>query len=102
MAVPKAKHVPQRTCIGCRTTSSKREFVRIVRTPEGSIEVDATGKRDGRGAYVCARPECWAEAIKKDRLANALRATITQSDREALASYGEQLAPAAAGIGSKE
>ncbi len=100
MAIPKAKHVPQRTCIGCRTTSSKREFVRVVRTPEGTVEVDPTGKRSGRGAYVCARAECWAEAIKKDRMAHALRTTISQSDRETLERHGAQLESAATVVGS--
>ena len=96
----KAKHIPQRTCVGCRSTSSKREFVRVVRTPEGAVEVDPTAKRPGRGAYICARPDCWKEALKKDRLAHALRTTISQSDVEALERYGEQLAPASAAVGS--
>jgi predicted RNA-binding protein YlxR (DUF448 family) len=96
----KAKHIPQRTCVGCRSTSSKREFVRVVRTPEGAVELDATAKSPGRGAYICAKPDCWTEALKWDRLAPALRTTISQSDREALERYGEQLAPAGAAIGS--
>lgn len=102
MAATKAKHIPQRTCIGCRATSSKREFVRVVRTPEGAVVVDGTGKRPGRGAYICGRPECWSEAIKKDRLAHALRTTISQADREALERYGDRLETAAAAIGSSE
>lgn len=89
-AATKPRHVPQRTCVGCRTTSTKREFVRVVRTNE-VVEVDGTGKRAGRGAYVCARPECWAEALKKDRLANALRTTVSASDREALERYADGL-----------
>ena len=100
MLATKTKHIPQRTCIACRTTSSKREFVRVVRTPEGAVAVDATGKASGRGAYVCARSECWAEAMKKDRLAHALRATISQADRAALERYAEQLEPAATAVGS--
>lgn len=100
MLATKTKHIPQRTCVACRTTSSKREFVRVVRTPEGAVEVDAAAKRPGRGAYVCARPECWREAIKKDRLAHALRTTISQADREALERYGEQLETAPAAVGS--
>jgi predicted RNA-binding protein YlxR (DUF448 family) len=96
----KAKHIPQRTCVGCRSTDAKRQFVRVVRTPEGTVEVDPAAKRPGRGAYICARPECWKEALKKDRLAHALRATISQAGREALERYGEQLAPAGAAAGS--
>ena len=96
----KAKRVPQRTCAGCRTTSAKREFARIVRTPEGAVEVDPTGKRNGRGAYLCERGECWEVALKKDRLARALRATISPEEREALRRYGERFQPATAGVGS--
>jgi hypothetical protein len=100
MPATKTKHIPQRTCIACRTTSSKRQFVRVVRTPEGAVTVDTTGKAAGRGAYVCAQSDCWAEAIKKDRLAHALRTTISQADHEALERYAEQLEPAAAAVGS--
>ena len=94
------KHIPQRTCVGCRTTSGKREFIRVVRTPEGMVEVDITGKRNGRGAYLCARAECWAAALGKDRLARALRATISPAERETLRRYGEQFQPAPIGTGS--
>jgi len=89
------KHVPQRTCIGCRTTSAKREFVRVVRTPEGTVEVDPTGRRNGRGAYLCARKECWEEALKKDRLGRALRATVSAAERTELARYAARFEPAA-------
>lgn len=91
------KHIPQRTCVGCRTTSAKREFVRIVRTPEARVQVDATGKSSGRGAYLCASRPCWEEALKKDRLARALRTTIEAEDRAALMQYAERLEPAAVG-----
>ena len=94
------KHIPQRTCAGCRTTSAKREFVRTVRTSEGRVEVDPSGRSAGRGAYVCADPACWAEALKHDRLARALRTTISNEDREALRRYAEQLAPVAGAVGS--
>lgn len=93
------KHIPQRTCVACRTTGDKRKLVRAVRTPEGSVEVDASGKRDGRGAYLCARPACWEEALKSGRLAAALRATISAHDRDALRRYASQLESAAA-VGS--
>ena len=94
-----AKHVPQRTCAGCRTTSAKRQFLRIVRTPEGTVEVDPTGKRNGRGAYLCARRECWETALKKDRLARSLRASLSPQGREELRRYGEQLEPTPVGVG---
>lgn len=95
----KAKHIPQRTCVGCRTTSAKRAFVRIVRTPEGTVEVDPTGKRNGRGAYLCAQRSCWEHALKRDRLARALRAPLSAADRAALERYSAQFGPAvAAGV----
>lgn len=90
------KHIPQRTCVACRTTGDKRKLVRAVRTPEGSVEVDPSGKRDGRGAYLCARPACWEAALKNGRLAAALRATISARDRDALRSYARRLESAAA------
>ena len=92
------KRVPQRTCVGCRSTSGKREFVRVVRTPEGTVEVDPSAKRAGRGAYVCARASCWQEALKRDKLARALRTTISAADRAALRRYAEQLEPAAVSV----
>ncbi len=62
------KHIPQRTCIACGTTKPKRELLRVVRTPQGAVELDAGGKKSGRGAYVCARRSCWELALKKHRL----------------------------------
>ena len=81
------RRVPQRTCVACRSTSGKRDFVRIVRTPAGAIEVDETGKRAGRGAYLCANPACWAEALKKGRLDSALRVKLSADDRLRLSQY---------------
>jgi predicted RNA-binding protein YlxR (DUF448 family) len=88
--VSTTRHVPQRTCVGCRTTSSKREFVRVVRTPEGTVEVDESGRRNGRGAYLCAQAACWDEALKRDRLGRALRTTVSNQDTEALRRYAER------------
>lgn len=88
----KPRHVPQRTCVGCRETGAKREFVRVVRTPIGTVEVDPTGKKSGRGAYLCRRPECWQAALKKDRLGHALRTTLSEADRAALLEHAEGLA----------
>ena len=93
----KTKHIPQRTCVGCRTGSAKREFVRVVRTPEGTVVVDPTGKRNGRGAYLCAQRSCWEEALKKDRLSRALRTNVSAQDAEALRGYARRFEPAAVG-----
>ncbi len=87
----RTRHVPVRTCVGCRDTTAKRELVRIVRTPEGRVEVDPTGKRPGRGAYVHRDYRCWQAALKRDRLAHALRTAISPQDREALVAYAESL-----------
>ena len=76
--------IPQRTCVACRETANKRGLVRIVRTPEGRVQVDLTGKANGRGAYLHESHECWQAALKKDRLAHALKATIAADDRTAL------------------
>lgn len=70
--MPKVRKVPQRMCVGCRVMKNKKELMRIVRTPEGSIEVDETGKKSGRGAYICRDANCLAIAIKGKRLQKAL------------------------------
>ncbi|BAS27535.1 RNase P modulator RnpM [Limnochorda pilosa] len=67
------RHVPERTCVGCRTTRPKRELVRVVRTPEGAVELDPTGKRSGRGAYLCRNMECLEKAVRGKGLERALR-----------------------------
>ncbi|MFQ5987273.1 MAG: RNase P modulator RnpM [Dehalococcoidia bacterium] len=85
------KHIPQRTCIGCRQTRPKRELVRIVRNTTGAVEVDPTGKKSGRGAYLCKAKGCWEAALKKERLDRALRIKIAQENRRELAQYAEML-----------
>ena len=86
------KHVPQRTCIACRSTESKRGLVRVVRTPEGRVELDPTGKKNGRGAYVHETAACWDEALKKERLARALKVTPPAEDIEQLTAHAASLA----------
>jgi predicted RNA-binding protein YlxR (DUF448 family) len=78
--------LPQRTCISCRSTSGKREFVRLVRLPEG-VEVDLTGKKQGRGAYLCPNPDCWETALKKGRIELALKTKLTPDDRLRLTEF---------------
>ncbi|HEU5015806.1 MAG TPA: YlxR family protein [Roseiflexaceae bacterium] len=70
---PRPKHVPQRTCIACRKTDAKRGLIRLVRDADGRVVVDPTGKRSGRGAYLCHEPACWEQALKRNGLARALR-----------------------------
>jgi len=83
----KQKHVPLRTCISCRETKSKRELLRVVRTPDGHVTIDATGKKSGRGAYLCARRSCWENAIKKHRLEQEFEVPISEEDRAELDAY---------------
>ncbi len=70
----------------------KRALVRVVRTPEGRVVVDSTGKRSGRGAYVHAQRSCWETALKGS-LAHALKVTLPEEDRRALEAFAETMAP---------
>lgn len=76
----KTRKVPVRTCTACRTSSDKRQFIRIVRTPEGNVEIDPTGKANGRGAYLCATQDCFETARKRRRLDSALRVSLQDDD----------------------
>ncbi len=78
------RHIPQRTCVVCRETAAKRTLTRIVRTGDDGVHVDPTGKRNGRGAYLCDQPKCWTRAIDGDVLAKALRTALTDVDRDRL------------------
>lgn len=78
------KRTKQRTCIECRKTDSKQEFIRIVRTPEGSIEYDPTGKANGRGAYVCSLA-CFEKAARARKFDRALRTSVDKERYEQLA-----------------
>lgn len=86
------KHVPLRTCIACRSTEAKRGLVRVVRTPEGRVELDATGKKNGRGAYVHESRTCWDEALKKDRLGRALKVAVPPEDIVQLQAHAQSIA----------
>lgn len=70
------KHIPMRTCVGCRTTRPKRDLIRVVRDPEGNVNLDLTGKRSGRGAYLCPNEQCLERAVKGRQLDRALELTI--------------------------
>ncbi len=78
------KKVPQRTCMGCQAKKEKRELVRIVRSPEGEISVDMTGKKPGRGAYICPNLECLNKVVKSKRLERSLETAISQEIYEML------------------
>lgn len=90
------RHIPQRTCVACRSERPKREMVRIVRAPDGVVSVDPTGKQSGRGAYLCLQPTCWQTALKRHALDRALKTELSAADREALAAFGASEATAVA------
>lgn len=81
------KHVPMRTCISCRETKPKRELLRVVRTPDGHVLLDATGKKSGRGAYLCAKLSCWENAIKKKRLEQEFELALSEEDKAGLEAF---------------
>jgi predicted RNA-binding protein YlxR (DUF448 family) len=72
----RARKIPQRMCVGCREMKNKKELIRIVRTPDETILVDPTGKKSGRGAYICPNVECFNLAVKGKRIAKALEREI--------------------------
>lgn len=82
------KRIPMRKCIGCNEMKDKKQLIRIVRSSEGELNVDLTGKMSGRGAYICNRLECFDAAVKAKRLERsfktAIPAEIYQALREAL------------------
>lgn len=82
------KHIPQRTCVVCRQKCDKRQLTRLVNTPEAGVVIDPTGKRNGRGAYLCDNPDCWAKAASGQVLNRALHTELTQAEKELIASYG--------------
>jgi predicted RNA-binding protein YlxR (DUF448 family) len=96
----RAKHVPQRTCVGCREVLAKRELLRLVRTPDG-VWPDPTGKLNGRGAYVHANQDCLRRALKGG-LEGALRTQLSAEDRERLEALMAELPAAKAVAANKE
>ncbi len=85
----RVKHIPQRTCVGCRTVLPKRQLIRLVRTANG-VQVDSTGKLAGRGAYLHDRRACWERALK-GALAHALKVDLSPEDRQRLQAFLETL-----------
>ncbi len=98
----KLRKPPIRTCVACRTTSDKRTLVRVVRTPEGDVHVDPSGKANGRGAYVCLAHGCLDNAIVRRRFDAALRVNLKEDDLDRLRREFDQVCAtsAAAATGS--
>lgn len=73
------KRVPMRMCTGCNEHKPKKELVRVVRSPEGEISLDLTGKKSGRGAYVCNNIDCLKKARKSKRIERAFSCEIPEA-----------------------
>lgn len=80
----KVKKIPQRRCLGCMQSFPKKELIRVVRTPESEVEIDLTGKKSGRGAYICKSEACLKKAVKAKRLQTNLEIEIPDGIVEAL------------------
>jgi len=72
------RKIPMRKCVGCNEKKSKKELIRVLRTPEGQITIDATGRKNGRGAYICPNSECLKKAIRNKGIARSLDVSIPQ------------------------
>jgi len=80
----KTRKIPLRMCVGCREMKEKKSLIRVVRSPEGEISLDPTGKKPGRGAYVCREGECLTRAIRQRQLERQLQAEMTAEVSAAL------------------
>ena len=80
----KEKKVPMRMCVGCREMKPKKELLRVVRSPEGAVSIDATGRKPGRGAYVCRSADCLKRAIKQKQLERAFECSLGEEAHASL------------------
>jgi uncharacterized protein len=83
--------LPQRTCVACKQVGDKKSLIRLVRTPDGVIDIDVTGKIAGRGAYLCARQSCWEAGISGGKLGHSLKTEIKKEDRDRLLKKWQEL-----------
>lgn len=80
----KVRKKPMRLCVGCQSMKPKKELIRVVRTPEEKLEIDYTGKKSGRGAYLCPQQSCLENAVKGKRLEKSLKQKISSEVYEIL------------------
>ena len=78
------RKVPMRRCVGCQEMKSKKEMIRVIRTQEGEVSLDATGKKNGRGAYICPSAECLRKAVRNKGLERSFKQPIPAQVYEAL------------------
>lgn len=90
-----AKHIPERTCISCRSKRPQGQLVRVVRNPVGGVGVDPVGKQPGRGAYFCRAKECWEQGLRKGRLEHVLKVKLTPEDLSRLGEFMQGLSATA-------
>ena len=83
--------MPQRTCAVCRKVKGKKELVRLVRTPAGKVEIDITGKKEGRGTYICRDRACWDNIAKGKQLERALKSEIDRGNLDDIIKNGKDL-----------
>ncbi|MSQ11893.1 MAG: YlxR family protein [Dehalococcoidia bacterium] len=81
-------------CVACGRKQEKRTLLRVVRTPQGALELDEKGKKPGRGAYLCGDHTCWESALQRKRLEHALRMTLTAQDKQLIKAQASRLAAA--------
>ena len=77
--MPHTRKIPMRTCIGCHEQKPKKEMIRIVRDPQGALSIDRTGKKSGRGAYICDNPACLEKAASGGGIERALETPVTET-----------------------
>jgi len=83
-AMVRQRHIPQRTCVSCGTKASKRELLRIVASKDGDVQLDPSGKANGRGAYVCREGNCSPRGLIRGRVQHALRVELEQKQWDEL------------------
>jgi predicted RNA-binding protein YlxR (DUF448 family) len=86
----RTKRTPERTCIACHQVRPKKELVRIVKTISEGVLIDETGKKSGRGAYLCRAKKCWNAGLKGNRLEHVLRTVLSQEDKQRLETYKQK------------
>lgn len=79
-----AKKIPMRMCVGCSQMKPKTELIRVVRSPEGGVSIDSTGKKSGRGAYICSDRDCLKKAVRSKRLDRTFGCEISEELYERL------------------
>ena len=87
MTTKPPRKVPIRSCIVCRASGDKRNLTRIVRSADNKVFVDLTGKKNGRGAYLCDDPLCWERAIQRHHLDQALKVSVTTEENMAILAH---------------